>query len=273
MLLKRTTYRISIPLISKKRITHFSDTHLTLFDSLSTPEEIETAKKQTKAWEEVRQGFLGSFERHPTKEQSLPPEVHFQNLIAECSLSDFTLLTGDILDLTSPANLRFAEKTLQNLPRFGYVCGNHDRPEGFDANYPTLFSAAKPLQVFDLGDLLLLGIDNGGGSITEQTLEETRLLLAEKKPTLLFLHMPLVTEENRPFFQAGCDDYYLFNKPGAPEINDAFTRLVTDKKSPVCGVMAGHLHFPTHTFLREGLPQFTVAQGISGYYNEYLIGE
>ena len=41
------SFRIPVPGVQKKVIYHFSDIHLTLWDSLSDPEEIQKANEDT----------------------------------------------------------------------------------------------------------------------------------------------------------------------------------------------------------------------------------
>ena len=268
-----TRYHIPVAGVKQKTICHFSDVHLTAYDDLCTPEELEHALQQTQSWIDTRRYFA---EAHgcPTGEaQMVDSRVQYARLLALANTADAAVLTGDIMNEVTPADIRATEAGLSTLQvPFVAVCGNHEQavniPDGM------LLSVMKqPVSVVDLGDLQLIGVDNSDRVITPEQLAEVERLLADGKPTVIALHVPMLNAENYGAVY-GCGEYFrMHDYDGCPEENYRLRDLVAAENSPVVAVLSGHLHFTCVSAFDNGVKQYGVSQGITGNVHLYTIGE
>lgn len=266
-----TRYEIPVKGVKKKTICHFSDVHLTAYDELSTPEEREHAIQQTQGWMDTRRFFAEKYGCPVGEAQMADSRVQYTRLISLANTADVAVITGDIMNDVTPADIRATEAGLAALQvPFVAVCGNHEQakklPDGM------LLSVMKqPVSVVDLGDLQLIGVDNSNRVITPAQLARVEELLASGKPSVIALHVPMLTPENYAAVY-GCGEYFRMNDfDGCPPENDRFRALVS--ATPVVAVLSGHLHFQCVTEIANGVVQYGVSQGITGNVHLYAIGE
>lgn len=264
-------HRISAPGIRKKVIYHFSDVHLSVQDSLSTPEETQKAADASAGWLVTRSWFAAKYGEPDTPEQKKPPETHFSALLELAQTGDAVVMAGDLCDYVSPANLRFLDSELGKLSILWLaVCGNHDMQEDIPDGF--LFSRVKQgVQLLDLGDLILLGIDNSRRCITAEQNARLRQALSLAKPLIVAMHVPLMTEGNRELLTE-CGEYFQLNHAGADEETLAFVDILRQNPTRILAVLAGHLHFGNVSEVAPGLKQYVSSQGILGNINRYEIG-
>lgn len=265
-------YKIPVKGIKKKVIYHFSDVHLTEFDDLSNESETVRAKDATVSWANGRLGFAKSNNENVSEEQKMPSGVHFTNLLKTASSGDAFVMTGDICDFINGANMRKLDAELKNISvPYVAVCGNHDKacdiPDGF------IYSALKePVQICDLGDLLIVGIDDSDRNITASQNEQLKKLLNKNKPLIIVFHVPIMTEGNKERL-INCGEYFRLNHENASEETLEFIEIIKKNSDRIIAVLAGHLHFANNTEITDGLMQYVSTQGILGNINKYEIGE
>ena len=265
-------YKIPAKSIRKKVIWHFSDVHLSVQDALSTPEEAEKARKATEGWANGRLWFANKYSEPAAEAQRKPAEELFSRLLELSQEGDAVVMAGDLCEYVGPANLRFLDKELDSctIPWMA-VCGNHDPAE--DIPDGCLFSRIKePVQVLDLGDLLIVGFDNAKRCITSAQNARLRELLAAGKALILAMHVPVMTEGNRELL-TDCGEYFQLNHPGADKETLEFVNILRENAGQIVAVLAGHLHFGNVSEIAPGLPQYVSSQGILGNVNRYEIGE
>ena len=266
-----TRYDIPVKGVKKKTICHFSDIHLTAYDDLSTPEEQEKAIADTQGWMDTRRFFAEKYGCPTGEAQMADSRLQFSRLLALANTADAAVITGDVMNNVTPADIRAVEAGLASLQvPFVAVCGNHEPadkiPDGM-----RLSIMKQPVSVVDLGDLQLVGVNNADRIITPHQLAEVERLLAGGKPTVIALHIPMLTRDNYAAVY-GCGEYFRMNEfDGCPPENDRFRTLVS--AAPVVAVLSGHLHFPCVTELANGVVQYGVSQGITGNVHLYTIGE
>lgn len=265
-------FKIPIPGVRKKILWHFSDVHLALHDALSSPAEAERAEKSTANWVDGRLWFSQRYGEPDATCQRKSAREHFDTLLGLAEGADALILAGDICEYVSPANLRFLDSRLGELNTpFLAVCGNHDRAADIPDGY--LYSRAKaPVQLMDLGDLLLIGLDDSCRSITKDQTRQFSAALSQGKPVIVVLHIPIMTEGNRNLL-LDCGDYFRLNHPEADEDTLEFIDLLRQNSSRIAAVLAGHLHFRNESEIAPGLRQYVSSQGILGNVNRYEIGE
>lgn len=265
-------YTVAVPGVRKKILYHFSDSHLSLFDDLSTPQERQRAMEGTAGWEAGRESFAQHYHQPCTDDQKISAENHFRNLVRYASRDgDAMVLCGDIFDYVSGANVRFFEKEMKGVPTpFLAVCGNHES----DGDIPedSLFARVREsVQVLDLGDLILAGFDNSRRQITAQQNEKLREILSLGKPVVVAMHIPIMTEGNWKRLLE-CGDYFRLNHPGADAPTLEFIEILKENARQIAAVLAGHLHFPDDSEIAPRLGQFVSSQGVLGCVNRYEIG-
>jgi len=266
------SHKIPIRGIRKKVIYHFSDVHLSVQDSLSATEENQQAQAASANWDGTRLWFAKKYEEPASRAQQKSSEHHFINLLKLSEDGDAVVMAGDLCEYVSPANLRFLDRELEKLSvPWLAVCGNHDKARDIPDGY--LFSRVKqPVQLLDLGDLVLFGIDNSERAITAQQNEALRQALTLGKPLVIVMHIPIMTEGNKELL-TDCGEYFRLNHPDADRETLEFIHILEQNTDRILAVLAGHLHFGNISEIAPGLTQYVSSQGILGNVNRYEIGE
>ncbi len=267
-----TEYKIICSGIKKKVIYHFSDTHLTEYDELSSKEEIDKAIHQTESWERVRADFARHGAEPYGEYEKRAPGYHFCRALETAKDGDALAIAGDLLDYVSPANIRFAEKHLSAFDKpYVAVCGNHENSLELPQT-GALSQMARPVSVCDLGDLQLIGVDNSKRNVSAEQNDALRALLENGKKSVIVMHVPVMCESNaHKLKQSGV--YFQFNYEGCPDENIDFINIIDTHSQNVVMVLAGHLHYSNYALISGKVPQFVSSQGIIGNINKYVIGE
>lgn len=267
-------HKFNIPVkgVKKKTIYHFSDTHLTEYDSLSDTAEKERAIKQTAAWENVRSGFASAYNEPYEEAQKISGKEHFENLIKLASGGDALVMAGDILDYVNGANLRIAEKGFASLEcPFVSVCGNHEKADEIPET-GAVSVMRKDVQTVEFDDLIILGFDNSKRIITLRQNDILADAFKKGKAVVIAMHIPIMTKDNENALRKA-GEYFQLNYDGCPEENIRFIDMIKENASQVVAVLAGHLHFNNISEITEGVTQYVSSQGVTGNINEYTIGE
>lgn len=261
-------YKIPLKGVAPKVIYHISDVHLCEWDEFSTPDEKKRAIERSAEWDDTRRWFAETYNEPCEKRQEIPAAKQYANLLSATADGDAVIFSGDTMDYISAASIKVMEDGLKRLNRpFVAVCGNHDLAEALPDGM-LLSEMKKPLQVVSLGDMLLVGIDNSGRTFTSEQLKGIEALFSKKKPMIITMHCPSVTDENRAILEK-CGKYFLLEEPA----NSNFLDLVRSEKSTVCAILTGHLHFSLNTKISEKVMQYGASQGILGNINKFIIGE
>ena len=101
-------FKIKAKGTSKKVFYQISDSHLTVYDELSSEEDKNWATKQTGAWLKTR-AYLAKEHGEAFNDMSKSSKEYFENAIAEVKNADALILSGDICDYISDANMRLLE--------------------------------------------------------------------------------------------------------------------------------------------------------------------
>lgn len=268
------SYKLPIPGVRKKILYHFSDTHLSQYDALSSQEEKQRAEETAAAWCKGRENFAHQYSQPCTDAQKCSAERHFRNLLDYAAADgDAIVLCGDIFDYVSGANLRFFDAALTGLsaPCMA-VSGNHEAPGDIPPEGHRFSQVTSPVQVLELEDLIILGFDNSRREITREQNARLREILELGKPVILAMHVPIMTDGNRDILFS-CGEYFRLNHPDATPETLEFIELLKCSAPQIIAVLAGHLHFPNDSEIVPGLTQYVSSQGILGNINRYEIGE
>ena len=261
-------YKLPVKGVSKKIIYHISDIHLAHSDDPAKVPQPMTYESWLKGWP----GFAIHHKEPHAPEQMKQPEEHLACLLELANAGDTVVMTGDICDKVSQTNLDILDDLLAKVENpWMAVCGNHDLAE--DIPDDCLYARIKePVQTLDLGDLIIVGIDNAQRQVTADQTARLREILAPGKPVILIMHIPIMTEENKEVLLP-CGDYFRLNHPEATEETLAFIDTLRQNSGQIVAVLAGHLHFHNESHIAPDLPQFVNSQSVLGNINRYEIGE
>ena len=264
-------YKIPVPGIRKKVIWHFSDVHLSEYDTLSTPEEILRAKESAEGWEETRRYFAVKNGEPWEPEQRIPAAEHLKALLELAKTGDALLVAGDMSEYISPANMRHLDEAFGSFPiPWLAVCGNHDPADQIPEGH--VYSRVKQkAQILELEDMVILGLDDSQRAVNAGQLETLKRLLRGEKPLLILMHVPFSTPENRAILEE-CGEYFRLDHPQATPEAEEFRELIRENAAKIVALMAGHLHFGNVSELVPGVTQYVSSQGILGNINRYEIG-
>lgn len=265
-------FRIPIKSVKKKVIYHFSDSHLTEYDEFSDISEKEKAISSSNAWEGVRKGFCDAYGEPYGELQKQSPKTHFYNLLEAAKDGDALIMAGDILDYVNGANIRLAKTALEDYAvPFIAVCGNHENADDIPCGQP-LECMKNSIQILDLGDMVIIGLDDSKRSISREQIEFLKEQIASGRKILLALHVPIMTDGNRELLlKSGV--YFQLNFENCCEENLEFIELIRKNSESFIAVLAGHLHYANESEIAPDLIQYVTAQGITGNINKYIIGE
>ncbi len=178
---------------------------------------------------------------------------------------DAVVFTGDISGYPTHANANAIKEILSECNQYLFVYGNHERVltkedltrermKRYDSLYSFAFKDDNEVQVLELPGVRLIGIDDSDNQITKSQLEKTHTLFNNKKPCLLFLHIPICLPDLIEPVSAAWGAPLLLGVPKGTDVQgdetliptaetEEFVRMLTTGKTPVCGIFAGHVHF------------------------------
>ena len=101
-------------------------------------------------------------------------EYFAQLLQASAADGNALLVAGDLFDYTSGANIRAYDKCFGNLPLpYMMVRGNHESIHAIPDD-SRMAEIKRPVQILDLGDVILAGFDDAKRVITQEQLPSRR---------------------------------------------------------------------------------------------------
>ncbi len=210
--------------------------------------------------------------------------------LAENLNADGIIMTGDILDFPSAANIDalLAAMSGSDVPAY-YCLGNHEWSfltdyhckEHEENNIPKYFPLVNfgknvarikelPPSVHylaaDAGDVIVFAVDNSKDQIDPEALQAAEVIFSGEKPVLVACHVPFYSET----LVKDTVDYWkriiLLGKGGIdPDpVSRRFMELMTRPGSPVFAVVAGHIHFAHEDLISDNIVQFVSPEGHAG---------
>lgn len=223
-----------------------TDSHVVIQDGKDTEQERQYA--------EQRYGMFANEEGISSAEQ-FPAWVAYAN---EMDV-DAVLLGGDIIDSPSDANVEWLQKQLEELEMpYLYVPGNHDwtypweymtdyGKENYLSKLGTMMPAGTTVQSVEIGELLLVGVDNSTNQVNPDVISDYKAFLEQGKPVIIMNHVPFATESLLPkAVEAWSSPAVIGDGNGGgiwPDgTSEYFLELTAAEDSPVELVLAGHVH-------------------------------
>lgn len=224
-----------------------TDTHVIIPNEDASPQEAENEAARMPMF--VPESGISSAEQ-------FPEWVRYANE----EKVDAVLLGGDVIDTPSPSNLEWLAGQLAGLDMpYLYVNGNHDwtypweymTQSGQETYLPLLqplMGGNTAIHSLDLGELVLVGIDDSSNQVNEEVFPAYEEILREGRPMVVVAHVPFMTQSvlgkakevwNSPVV-IGAGNY---GGVYPNETSEKFVSLTTAADSPVELVLAGHVHF------------------------------
>ncbi len=216
-----------------------------------------------------------------------PPEAVLPALMdyAREIEADLTLLTGDIADFPSEANLSLLEKEFSDSPiPTLFITGNHDWSFADDYHTGNAAAAYLPrmdalsggnhrIAVVEFDRVVVCALDNGLDRLAPETVEAymdtVRAARTAGKALVLAMHIPLkadtlaedtvrVWHRDLCLGRGATGDWDVHTVNFCREVGEA-TAFAPD------AVIAGHLHFDHEDRLPNGVPQLVTGIGCGGH--------
>lgn len=195
--------------------------------------------------------------------------------------AELLLLTGDMIDFPSNANLARLMKGVYDSPIPSlYVVGNHDwsfaddyhTPHAEEAHLPKFaeLSGGDPhLTWREYRDLIVCAVDDSMDRVSRETVDGFLSLCEKGKPVIVILHIPLYVESMVPDCRASWGGRVLMMGGEGlygddPHVKRFYEAVALDPHTPVVAVIAGHLHFHHEDVLPNGVPQIVTDKGYTG---------
>ena len=235
--LKTLEYRL--PGLDKAyTLLHISDLHLHEWDKESTEDEKNEAEYQTHRWEKTRFAFAKAF-GDSTEPEHVQPMAGYLNRYVELANElepDALVITGDLLECHTAANIRCLSRSLAklNMP-YIWARGNHEM-EDFD-DYAAFMGDHREWQALPLGKLKLIALNNTEQKVSAEGLAHFREEAEDGCTPVLLMHIPVMTDANRAFFEK-LDPYYNMSA----KQDSAFMEYLTSDACPVKLYLCGHIH-------------------------------
>lgn len=195
---------------------------------------------------------------------------------------DGVIFGGDLMDYCSNSNIELIRKGLDSLnTRYMYIRADHD----YGTYYGGVFfteTEAKELhrtidddeisrKFWDMGDFIVLGIDNSTKDMPEYYLNMVTEVFGRNKPVILATHVPYESQLDTSLAELSMQvrgTLYYWNSEGTSYVPNPVTRQYLDKiydpSTAVVHVLAGHLHASWDGMLTEQVSQHIFAPAFGG---------
>ncbi|MDR0220197.1 MAG: metallophosphoesterase [Lachnospiraceae bacterium] len=257
------------------RFLFFSDLHMALAGEGDSPEIRDYVAERSAAFDGA------SSLTAPAKLAALVEAANAQTL-------DAVLMGGDIIDCPTPAALASLSQNLKLLDApYLFALGNHDytfpweyfSEKSLTEYLPELATsvdvAADGFSILELDGLVVVALDDSTNQINPAALSRLEAVLAQQKPVIILMHVPLVTDGNADLLAKSLEVWgpdpegnsrvlLGFSGLWPNEGSRRFMDMIFAKDSPVVAILAGHAHFPHRDVLEPGIVQIIAAPAYEG---------
>ncbi len=249
---------------------HLTDLHM----GEMTPEEMTEMSDQRRDYARHRYEFFAR------EGQGAATRWDDYIALAKAENAELLLLTGDIIDFPTDANVKALKGGIQacGIPTL-YVVGNHDW--SFADDYHTVTATALHFPKFadlcngdphiswvEYEDLIVCAVDDTLDRVSKETVDAFMTLCGLDKPIILCMHVPLYVESMEEDCFASWHNLLMmggkaFNGDD-PQVKRFYEAVALVPNTPVKLVVTGHLHFHHEDVLPNGVPQIVTDKGYTG---------
>lgn len=257
------------------RFLHISDAHVAVACENDSDADKAMAERQSKCWS------LGEL----TSTESFEEMLKYVRYIRP----DALLIAGDGVDYFGDANAEYMKDRLTALENDGihtmYAYGNHEGASyreqipdyrAYYYLYTDLMGDDPSFQVMDLGDLILVSVEDSTRQITESQLEKMKAVCAVAKAreisVILLMHVPIYCDEIAPRVLKIWGPSFMIGSlaEDSPTVH-AFCDLVRAEDTPIAAVLAGHIHFSQKGLVAPGRMQYVSAPAFEGFVYDITV--
>lgn len=245
-----------IPSLNRRYcLFQMSDSHMSPDSPLDSDEDRKKAARQREVWMAHGNGLT-------QEENCLSLTAYARTLRA-----DRLLFAGDMTDFPSVGTADAAKALFDKAGPYLYAPGNHEQAHRFPAFFAPAMNGDPALQMQELGELRLVAVDNAAHSVEDRVIEALETVLRGDKPVILLHHTPLDHPTLRPDAEAYWQDvtYFLFGGTGDGKNVERYVRLLTEERTQLKAIVAGHLHLSHVDTFQNGVTQFVSAPTLAGY--------
>lgn len=268
--IQENTLFIDLGISREYTIIQFSDVHAVTYQKeTDNSEAIDQAIFQEKVWMKQRIDFAKKFKEKFEPESMLSSTECLDRLIDYSNKNhpDLVLLTGDIIDYYSLSNCDYLKRSIGRLESpYLFSCGNHESPSN---RFQDICKGNCDFSCVDFGEFFVVSINNSNRKIKPSQIESFEILLKCKKPIILAMHIPMMTEYNLLEFMQ-LDSYYSMKYNDCDEISSQFIHLVSSCDE-VKAVLCGHTHGSIVSLIAPNKPQYNCSSGLIGHVNKIII--
>ena len=237
---------------------------------------------------DVHAEYLDAIEKRYEELAVTPDGVYAQQLWSDiikylnCQQLDGVIFGGDIMDYCSNSNIAMIKEGLDSLnTRYMYIRADHDYGAYYGgvffeeteagALHQTIDGDEISHKFGDMGDFLVLGIDNSTKDMPEYYLNMVSDVLSRGKPVILATHVPYEPQEDASLAELSQQvrsTIYYWSSASERYHPNPVTQSYLDKlyapDTAVVQVLAGHLHASWDGMLTAQTPQHIFAPAFGG---------
>lgn len=224
------------------------------------------------------------YEELAVTEDGVHAEELWPEIVKYLNYNDFdgVIFGGDLMDYCSRSNVAVIKEGLDSLRiPYIYVRADHD----YGAYYGGVFfteTEARALhktidndetanKFWDMGDFIVLGIDNSTKDMPDYYLNMVAEVYTRGKPVIMATHVPYESQldtslaelsmqvRNTIYYWSGISERYSPNP-----VTSEYLNLIYSPDTVVRQVLAGHLHASWDGMISEQVPQHIFAPAFSG---------
>lgn len=244
-----------------------SDSHLIVTDDNSTLEHVQKAKEQESAWQEVKKGFAELFGEPCGKEHEISTVCCFEKVMdfVKEQKTDLLIFSGDVLNYEHEEGIRYFTEYMDGYSgEWLFVPGNHDN----DSMPQRL--GLEGIQVRELDGVRVIGLDDSRMTLSSTQLEQLKEVLADGKPSVLVMHVPVETEYNAEDFKL-LGSSFMLHRDRTDDSGREFIALCENPSAPIVAVLCGHIHGYVKGQLILGREQICCSSGMVGFVHRITV--
>jgi len=267
--IQENNIEINIGLKREYKLIHFSDVHMVTYKETDSKEVIDEAIRCENVWLKQKKDFADGHHEHYDESHFIPSTKCLSNIIDYINQEKpiGVVLTGDIIDYYSESN--YEELCIQcgnlNYP-FVFACGNHETPTN---RYLDLTYNEDGFMVLEFDEFKIVSLDNSTKKVTKETLDNLKDELADNKPIIMAMHIPVCTSYNKEIISR-YDPYFLIDENNEDITTKEFVYILKNNKN-IKAILCGHVHGYCESTYAPNKKQYCASSGLIGKVNKIIV--